>query len=68
VVLRRVVSLLLWFISAFLIYAVIHAASSAGGARVGVAIGYVAGAIVMTAIGVWLWRMKRKSKTNITTA
>ncbi len=67
VVLRRVVSLVLWAISAFLIYAVIHAAASAGGARVGVAIGYVAGAIVLSAIGFWLWRMK-KAKTGITTA
>jgi multisubunit Na+/H+ antiporter MnhB subunit len=68
VVLRRVVSLILWAISAFLIYAVVHAAASAGGARVGVAIGYVAGAIVMTAVGVWLWRMKKRAKTGITTA
>ncbi len=66
-VLRRIVSLVLWLVSAFLIYAVIHAASSAGGARVGVAIGYVAGAIVLSAIGVWLWRMK-KTKAEITTA
>lgn len=68
VVLRRIVSLILWAISAFLIYAVIHAAASAGGARVGVAIGYVAGAIVMTALGVWLWRVKKKARTEITTA
>jgi multisubunit Na+/H+ antiporter MnhB subunit len=68
VVLRRVVSLVLWAISAFLIYAVIHAAASAGGARVGVAIGYVAGAIVLSAIGFWLWRMKKKAKPGITTA
>lgn len=68
VVLRRIVSLVLWLVSAFLIYAVIHAVASAGGARVGVAIGYVAGAIVLSAIGVWLWRMKKKAKSGITPA
>ena len=60
IVLRRIVSMILWLISAFLIYAVIHAAASAGGARVGVAIGYVAGAIVLSALGVWLWRGRAK--------
>lgn len=68
VLLRRFVSVVLWAISAFLIYAVIHAIASPGGARVGVAIGYVAGAIVMSAIGVWLWRMKRKAPAGVTTA
>lgn len=67
-VLRRVVALVLWLVSAFLIYAVIHAAASAGGARVGVAIGYVAGAIVLSAIGVWLWRIKKRANTEIPTA
>jgi multisubunit Na+/H+ antiporter MnhB subunit len=57
-VLLRIVSVVLWAIAAFLIYAVIHALASAGGARVGVAIGYVAGAIVLTAVGVWLWRVR----------
>ena len=68
VVLRRIVALILWLVSAFHIYAVIHAATSAGGARVGVAIGYVAGAIVMSAIGVWLWRMKKRARAEITAA
>ena len=57
-VLLRSVSVVMWAIAAFLIYAVIHAVTSAGGARVGVAIGYVAGAIVLTAVGVWLWRVR----------
>ena len=38
-VLLRSVSVVMWAIAAFLIYAVIHAVTSAGGARVGVAIG-----------------------------
>jgi hypothetical protein len=40
----------------FLIYAVLNAVSSEGGARAGVAVGYVAGAIVLTAGAVWAWR------------
>ena len=48
-VLLRVVSVVMWLVAAFLIYAVIHAMASAGGARAGVAVGYVAGAIVLTA-------------------
>ncbi len=57
-VLLRVVSVVMWLVAAFLIYAVIHAMASAGGARAGVAVGYVAGAIVLTALGVWLWRVR----------
>ena len=57
-VLLRSVSVVMWAIAAFLVYAVIHAIASPGGARVGVAIGYVAGAIVLTAVGVWLWRVR----------
>jgi hypothetical protein len=40
----------------FLIYAVLNAVSSEGGARAGVAVGYVAGAIVLIAGAVWAWR------------
>jgi multisubunit Na+/H+ antiporter MnhB subunit len=57
-VLLRVVSVVMWLVAAFLIYAVVHALASAGGARAGVAVGYVAGAIVLTVVGVWLWRVR----------
>ena len=59
--LLKVVAVIFWAISAFLVYAVIHAAASAGGARVGVAIGYIAGAIVLTLLGVWMWRRRAKA-------
>lgn len=62
-VLLRVVSVVMWLVAAFLVYAVIHAVASPGGARVGVAIGYIVGAIVLTAVGVWLWRV-RGSRDN----
>jgi multisubunit Na+/H+ antiporter MnhB subunit len=54
--LLKVVAVILWLVAVFLVYAVIHAVSSAGGARVGVAIGYIAGAIVLSALGAWAWR------------
>jgi hypothetical protein len=41
-------------------YAVVNAVSSDGGARVGVAVGYVAGAIVLAAGAVWAWRAARR--------
>ncbi len=43
-------------IALFLIYAVVNAVTSTEGARAGVAVGYVAGAIVLTAGAVWAWR------------
>ncbi len=43
-------------LAAFLLYAVVAAASSAGGARVGVCAGYVAGALVLVALAVTMWR------------
>jgi hypothetical protein len=43
-------------IAAFLVYAVINAMASAGGAKAGVAIGYVVGAAILTYVAVWLWR------------
>ena len=43
-------------IGLFLLYAVIAAVTSDGGARVGVAVGYVAGAIVLGAGAVFAWR------------
>ena len=43
-------------IAAFLVYAVINAAASDGGAKVGVSIGYIVGAILLTWAAVTLWR------------
>jgi multisubunit Na+/H+ antiporter MnhB subunit len=61
-VLLRIGSVLMWIVAAFLIYAVIHAMSSAGGAKTGVSIGYVAGAIILAVVGVWLWRLRAKPR------
>jgi hypothetical protein len=55
-VLLKAVATLFVAIAAFLVYAVVHAAASAGGARVGVSIGYIAGALVLGFIAVTLWR------------
>ena len=60
-VLLRFVAVLFVAIGAFLIYAVIHAMASAGGARTGVAIGYVAGAIVLALLAAKLWRRRPAS-------
>lgn len=55
-VLMRALAVLFVAIAAFLVYAVIHAASSDGGAKTGVAIGYIVGAIVLIAAAAYLWR------------
>jgi hypothetical protein len=55
-VLLRAVAVLFVAIGVFLVYAVIHAAASDGGARVGVAIGYIVAAILLTWAAVALWR------------
>jgi len=52
----KLVSVLLVAIAAFLVYAVIHAAASAGGARVGVCIAYIAGALVLGFMAHRMWR------------
>jgi len=64
-VLLKIIAVIFWLISAFLIYAVIHAVASPGGARVGVAIGYVAGAIVLSSLGVWMWRRKPRAARGV---
>ena len=58
-VLLRAVAVLFVAIGAFLIYAVIHAAASDGGARAGVAIGYIVAAALLTWAAVALWRRGR---------
>ncbi|MDX6648727.1 MAG: hypothetical protein QOJ97_678 [Solirubrobacteraceae bacterium] len=55
-ILFRIIAILFVAIAAFLIYAVVNAMGSSGGARTGVAIGYVAGAIVLAVAATWLWR------------
>jgi hypothetical protein len=55
-VLLRAVAVLFVAIGAFLIYAVIHAAASDGGAKTGVAIGYIVAAALLTWAAVALWR------------
>jgi multisubunit Na+/H+ antiporter MnhB subunit len=55
----RILAVLLVGIAVLLIWAVIAAANSAGGARTGVAIGYVAGAIVCLVLAVKAWRGRR---------
>jgi Na+/proline symporter len=59
----RVLAVLCLAIGAFLIYAVINAASSSGGANVPVCIGYVIGAALLAYIARWLWtRPARRAK------
>lgn len=59
-------ALLLVAIAAFLIYVIIHAVASPGGARVGVSVGYAAGAIVLTfvAFKLWNWRGGRVARAG----
>jgi hypothetical protein len=54
-VLFRVIAALCVAIGAFLIYAVIHALASDGGARAGVAVAYIVGALVLGFAAVKLW-------------
>jgi hypothetical protein len=58
-VVLKVVAVFFVAIAAFLVYAVIHAAASDGGARAGVAIGYIIGAALLTWAAVKLWRRDR---------
>ena len=55
-ILLRAVAVLFVLIAAFLVYAVIHALASAGGARPGVAVAYVVGAILLAVAASELWR------------
>jgi threonine/homoserine/homoserine lactone efflux protein len=55
-VFMKIVSVVFVAVAAFLIYAVIAALASAGGARVGVSIGYIVGAAILTYLAVLLWR------------
>ena len=55
-ILLRIVAALLVLIALFLVYAVLAAVTSDEGARVGVAIGYVIGALVLGFAASKLWR------------
>lgn len=57
-VIAKIVATLFVAIGAFLIYAVIHAVASDGGARVGVCVAYVAGAIVLGFLAIRLWKFR----------
>jgi multisubunit Na+/H+ antiporter MnhB subunit len=57
-VIKRFVATLFVAIAAFLVYAVVHAVASPGGARWGVCAGYIAAAAVLTLIAVRLWRRR----------
>ena len=61
-VILKIVAILFVLVGAFLIYAVIAAASSAGGANVPVCIGYIAGALVLGFLAFKMW--KRSPQTN----
>ena len=55
-VLAKTVSVVLVLIAAFLVYAVVAAVTSAGGANVPVCIAYIVGALVLGFLAVTLWR------------
>jgi len=59
----RIVAVLLVLIALFLGYAVIAAVTSEGGARVGVAIGYVIGALVLVFAASKLWNAGGGTRT-----
>lgn len=61
--LLRTIAVVCGAIGAFLIYAVIAAIGSAGGANVPVCIGYVVGAAILGYVARWLWiRPVRRSR------
>ena len=65
-VVLKIVAALFAAIAAFLIYCVIAAVSSAGGAKPAVCAGYVAGAIVLCYLAGTLWRKSsRKSVPSV---
>ncbi|HEX5910029.1 MAG TPA: hypothetical protein VFY44_06010 [Thermoleophilaceae bacterium] len=60
-VVLKIVAVLLIAIAAFLVYAVIAAATSEEGARVGVCIGYAVAAVVLGFASVKLWNFRKTS-------
>jgi xanthine/uracil permease len=60
-VLLKIVAAVFVALAVFLVYAVINAAGSAGGANVPVCIGYVVGACLLGFLAVKLWRRPPKT-------
>ncbi len=58
-IVRKILAVIMVAIGIFLDYAVVHAIASPGGAKVGVAVGYVAGSIVLYALATLAWRGRR---------
>ncbi len=54
-ILLRVIAVLFVAIAAFLVYAVVNALTSDGGARAGVAVAYIVGAILLSAAARVMW-------------
>ncbi len=63
--LLKALAVLFVAIGLFLIYAVIHAAASAGGAKVGVSIAYIVGAIVLMILASRLWRGSGRANRTV---
>jgi hypothetical protein len=62
-ILLRILSVLFVAIGALLIWAVINALGSAGGAKPAVAVAYVVGSIVLGFVAVWMWRRPGRTTT-----
>ena len=60
----RALAVLCIAIALFLLYAVVNALLSAGGARPGVAVGYVAGALILGAAAAKLWQLGGRRPTQ----
>ena len=60
-ILLRAVAVVLVLIAAVLVYAVIAAVGSEGGAKTGVAIAYIVGAILLAVAAGALWRRPARS-------
>jgi hypothetical protein len=63
-VLFRVIGVFFVAVAGLLIYAVINAVTSEGGARAGVAAGYIVGSILLIAAAVWLWKAAARRRAQ----
>ena len=62
-ILLRAIAVLCVLLGCFLVYAVIHAVGSEGGARPAVAVLYVVIAIALGFLAAWLWRRPGRAAT-----
>jgi hypothetical protein len=62
-ILLRLVAIVFVLVAAVLVYAVIAAVASEGGAKEGVAIAYIVGAILLTWAATALWRRPARTAT-----